>query len=662
MVSTSPGEIEPLLPKTNNGDAEHASQHGSVDSFSNDDTVAKDDFDSDSDEDDDDEEAVKVKRAQRLKETGGWLGYLKDFGVFLPYLNPRHDPKVLLSMLVCLACLAGQRVLNIMVPNQLGIVADKVFNGKPPVRDLFIWLGLNILHNNSGLGLLLNLAIIPVKQFAERGVTNAAFKHVLSLSMDFHSERDSAEVMKALEQGGSLAKLLQTAVRDFIPTVVDLIVAFGILYWKFDVYTSLVMVFAFSSYLALEVFTSRWRVEPRRRFAKTERREAKVMHQAIQGWATVSYFNMFGFERRRFQEAVDAKLHADRRWTVIDNVLEGAVDLIIPCTFFTIAGMAIWNISHGRGKPGDFVFLVQYWDYLIWPLSYLSHDYREIMSNLIDAERLLDLLRTQPSVSDRPEARDLGPVEGHVAFEKVAFAYNDRNTTIRDLDIVARPGQTIALVGATGAGKSTVTKLLLRFYDVTSGRITLDRQDVRDVTLSSLRDAIGVVPQDPLLFNTTILENLRYAKPTASFPDIVAACRAAAIHDRILSFPDGYRTQVGEQGVKLSGGEVQRLAVARAFLKDPAVLILDEATSAIDTQTESNIQRALDAFQNTRQRTTFIIAHRLSTIVGADQILVFEEGRVVERGTHAELVAREGVYHGLWSRQTSISSEEEERA
>jgi ABC-type transport system involved in Fe-S cluster assembly fused permease/ATPase subunit len=657
MTSASPNETEPLIrkPPTKTTYGAHWEDVESTPSCA---SPTKDSFNSDSDSEDDDEAEIKKKRKQRLKETGGWLNYLKDFRIFLPYLVPRHDLKVQLCILICLLCLAGRRVLNIMVPHQLGVIADKLLDREPPYRDLCVWLGLTILNDDSGLGMVEELAVIPIKQFSERQVTNAAFKHVLGLSMDFHSETDSAEVMKALEQGGALTKLLKMVVCESLPTIVDIMIAVGILYWKFDIYTSLVMMVAFLSFLALDVYTSRWKVEPRRQFAKAERQEAKVMHQAIQGWTTISYFNMFGFERKRFGKTVDAKLAADRKWSIRDSTLQGAVGVLIPLTFFTLTGMAIYNISQGRSKPGDFVFLIQYWDYLIWPLKWLSHDYREIMSNLIDAERLLALLQTKPTVVDREGVQDIGPVEGHVAFENVQFAYSNRATTIKDLTISARPGQTIALVGATGAGKSTVMKLLLRFYDISEGRITIDHHDIRDVTLDSLRDIISVVPQDPMLFNSTILENLRYAKPTATFSEIMSACRAAEIHDRILSFPDGYKTRVGEQGVKLSGGEVQRLAVARVILKDPSILILDEATSAIDTHTESNIQRALDAFKNRRKRTTFVIAHRLSTIVRADQILVFDEGRVVERGTHAELIDVEGVYKRLWSKQTAAHGDE----
>lgn len=659
MTSSSQDETQPLLPQANT-DPDYGSHLTDEESLANDEIPSKDNFDSDSDSDDDDEAELRRKRKQRLKETGGWLGYLKDFSIFVPYLVPRNDIKVQLCIIVCLVCLAGRRVLNIVVPQQLGVIAGQLLNKQLPYRDLILLLGLGILHGDSGVGMIQDLAVIPIKQYSEREVTNAAFKHVLSLSMDFHSERDSAEVMKALEQGNALTELLKTLLFEALPTLVDLTIALGILYWKFDIYTSLIMMVAFSSFLGLEVFTSRWKVEPRRKFAKAGRQEARVMHQAIQGWTTVSHFNMFRFERRRFAKAVDTKLAADRTWSIYTATLQGAIELLIPFTFFALSCMAMYNISQGRSKPGDFVFFLQYWDYLIWPLTWLSHDYREIMSNLIDAERLLALLQTKPTIVDRETAQDLPSVTGRVSFENVHFAYDDRRTTLHSLSLTAHPGQTIALVGATGAGKSTVTKLLLRFYDVTGGRILLDGHDIRDLTLDSLRRAIGVVPQDPLLFNGTILANLRYANPSASFVDIVAACQAAAVHERILSFPDGYNTRVGEQGVKLSGGEVQRLAIARVVLKDPSLLVLDEATSAIDTHTESNIQRALEAFKNKRRRTTFVVAHRLSTIVGADVIMVFEEGRVVERGRHEELLKVGGVYAKLWRRQTAGCAEDEE--
>ncbi|GKT43490.1 heavy metal tolerance protein [Colletotrichum spaethianum] len=475
--------------------------------------------------------------------------------------------------------------------------------------------------------------------------------------MEFHSERNSAEVMKAIEQGESLSNLLETLVIDILPTIFDIVIALWFLYWKFNAYVSLTMLVASVGFITLEVFTSNLNIANRRASSKAERDEARIMHQAVQGWQTVSYFNMLGFEKLRFGQAVNRQLAASRKYRVGDAFIQALLDLTVPLTFFTLASLVLHEISHGRASAGDFVLLVSYWEFLIWPLKYLSNNYRYLMKDLVDAERLLSLLQTKSTIVEKASAAKLGIVKGHVAFENVSFSYDPRRPTIQNLNITAGPGQTFALVGETGAGKSSIVTLLLRFYDVTSGRITIDGYDIRDVTLSSLREALGVVPQDPLLFNATVLENLRYARPSARDEDIFDACRAAAIHERILMFADGYESKVGEQGVKLSGGEIQRLAIARVFLKNPPILILDEATSAADTKTEASIQHALDALRN--GRTTFVIAHRLSTVVKADKIMVIHGGRVAESGTHNELLARGEMYKDLWARQIGRESEKE---
>ncbi|KAL1851049.1 hypothetical protein Daus18300_012658 [Diaporthe australafricana] len=606
--------------------------------------------DSCGDDSDDDDDAADIKRrAKRLQETGGWLGYLKDFSIFLPYIIPRKDRKVQFSIFLCVVCLVGRRVLNILIPAQLGIITNMILDKQAPYGALFVWLLLTLLSDDSGLGLVQQLATIPIKQLSYRQITNAAFNHVMSLSMEFHSERDSAEIMKAIEQGMSLADVLETATIEILPTVVDLIVAFWILYSKFNIYVALTMLIASAALMSMEVYTSSVNIENRRVSSKAEREEARVLHQAIQGWQTVSYFNMFKFESRRFGRAVDSQLTASRNFAVRDALVQGLVEMTVPITFFTLASLILYEIFNGRATPGDFVFFIQYWEQLIWPMKLLTHDYRFLMKDLVDAERLLALLQTKSTITEKEGAMELQSVKGQVAFENVGFSYDPRRPTVRDLSVSAAPGQTIALVGETGAGKSSTMKLLLRFYDVTSGRITIDGHDIRDVTLSSLREALGVVPQDPLLFNASVMENLRYARPTATDDEIFEACRAAAIHDRILTFADGYESRVGEQGVKLSGGEVQRLAIARVFLKDPPVIILDEATSAVDTMTEASIQGAIDTLRN--GRTTFVIAHRLSTVVHADEIVVLHDGEVAERGTHEELIARGGRYNDLWTRQ-----------
>jgi ABC-type transport system involved in Fe-S cluster assembly fused permease/ATPase subunit len=608
-----------------------------------------DENDEDSSECSDDEDEVEDSQTRQLRKSGSWITYLKGFKIVLPFLIPKGDFKVQACLVACGLCLIGDRFLNVLVPRQLGIAADRLFAGQLPYLDLATYLALNLLHNESGLGLVQSLSKIPIEQFSYRQLTNAAFKHIMGLEMEFHADRDSAEVMKAIEQGEALTNVLEISVLHILPPVLDLSIAFVLLYLKFNSSIALSMLIASLGFLALEVVTSSWNIGNRRRVTKAERKQAQIMHQAVQGWQTVSAFNMLSWEMLRFGGAVERHLDAKTDWSRRDALIKALMDTLLPATFFLLACLVAHEVYEKRASPGDFVFLIQYWDNLIWPIMFLSSNYHYLMSDIIDAERLLDLLMTKPGVIDKEGAPDLAVVEGRVEFENVNFSYDLKRTAIRDVNISAAPGETIALVGTTGSGKSTLMKLLFRFYDVTSGCIKIDGQDIRDITQGSLRGALGLVPQDPLLFNASILENLRYAKTSASDEEIYDACGAAAIHDKIATFTDGYNTKVGEQGMKLSGGEVQRLAIARIFLKDPSMLILDEATSAVDMETETLIQNALKRLCATR--TTFIIAHRLSTVVRANQILVLHEGTIVERGTHQELLDAGGRYHNLWRRQ-----------
>lgn len=611
--------------------------------------VSDEEVDSDEEED---VALIKQRRVQRLKETGGWLAYLKDFSIFFPYLIPRNNRKVQLCFLISLGCIAGNRALNILIPRQLGIVTDMVLAQQSPSGALAIWLLLTLLDEFRGLGLIQKLANIPIQQFSYREISNAAFKHVMTLSMDFHSDRDAAEVIKAIEQGTTINFILETLALELVPMIGDIVLAIGLFWWKFDALVALVVFMAAIGFVSVEVGLLQRNMGNKRNSTRTEREESRVMHQAMQGWQTVTYFNMFGFERRRFGQAVNAHLDAKRIFESFDALTEAILESLEPITFFLLAGLVLYKVRQGQASTGDFVFVLQYWQSLVWPIKLLSHNYKRILASLVDAERLLALLQTQPTVADKPDAKDLRDVQGRIAFENVSFSYDSRKPIIKDISLSASPGQTIAFVGATGAGKSTIIKLLLRFYDITSGSIAIDEHDIRDIKLSSLRSCLGIVPQDPLLFNATILENLRYARPEASDEEVFEACRKAAVHDNITGFADGYDTQVGEQGVKLSGGEIQRLAIARVFLRNSPIVILDEATSAVDTETEHSIQQALDSLAE--GRTTFIIAHRLSTIVNADKIMVVSDGEIIESGTHADLIKFDGKYNSLWSKQSGL--------
>ncbi|KAJ5318693.1 hypothetical protein N7476_005113 [Penicillium atrosanguineum] len=589
-------------------------------------------------------------RNEQLQTFSGWWNYLNDFSIFLPFLIPRNNVKVQLCIATNILCLAGHRVLNILIPRQLGVVTDRVFAHEAPYASLGKWALLQLIRGDAGLGLMQTLSKIPIRQFSCRQITNAALARVLNLSMNFHIESDSAEVMKAIEQGGALNKLLEVAIFDIVPTVVDLFLACGVFYVKFNVYASLLVVVASIAYISTEVCTSNWALEDRRETIQAQRNEARIMHQAVQNWQTATLFNQVSYEKHLFAEAVISRQKVGASWAHRWAFGRALLGLIKPVSLVAFSFLVIHEVSVGRASTGDFVFFIRYWSSLIAPLTHLSAKCRWLVSDLVDAERLIFLFNTKSSVVEKENAVRLEPNGCQIVFNHVDFSYHPRQPTLQNVSVVVEPGTTVALVGMSGSGKTTILQLLLRLYDVTAGRIEIDGQDIRDVTLSSLREAIGVVPQHPVLKNATITENLRYARPSASDDDIYQACRDAAIHEKIMAFVDGYNTVVGEQGVKLSGGELQRLAIARVFLKKSPILLLDEATSAVDSSTESEIQAALDNLRS--NRTTFIVAHRLSTVMNADRILVLHEGKVVECGSHPELLRKEGgLYQKQWQTQ-----------
>jgi ABC-type transport system involved in Fe-S cluster assembly fused permease/ATPase subunit len=387
---------------------------------------------------------------------------------------------------------------------------------------------------------------------------------------------------------------------------------------------------------------------------------SETLYESISNWQTVSYFNRAPFERDRYGKAVQATITAEMTWIFRSFTGHGVQSLIMTFGFAGAAILATSQISSGRKPVGNLVTLIMYWGTMTYPLSTMADSYRQISSTLIDAERLLQLLKTSPTVTDSQMPADLTAKTCKVEFKDVSFSYDKRKDVLRNINFVAEPGKTVAFVGETGGGKSTMLKLLFRFYDVTKGSITIDGQDLRSVTISSLREALGAVPQDPSLFNQTILENVRYARLDATDDEIFEVCKAAAMHDKIMSFPDQYRSKVGERGVKLSGGELQRISIARLLLKNPKIVMLDEATSAVDSSTEALIQ---DAFKIlSAGRTTFVIAHRLSTIIEADLILVVDHGEIIERGPHAELVQQGGKYLELWTKQTVVKSSKADSA
>jgi ABC-type transport system involved in Fe-S cluster assembly fused permease/ATPase subunit len=596
---------------------------------------------------------IKEKQAKRLEEEGGWLGYLKAFAVFLPYLFPRDDWMVMGALVVRLLHMLQERVLNLLTPRQLGIITNKLSEPNPamPWKDIGLWVLFSYINSYAGLGILDGLANLVITNSAYRRITLLAYEHVLGLSMDFHTGKDSGEVLKAVEQASSLNSLIEMVLFDICPILLDLVVAMYYVTTLFDAYMAFIILFMGATYISVGWYFTSLSQPKRRDYVEKQRTESSTVNETVHNWQTVAYFNRLAFEHGRYASNIMNTIRAQYSYYFRSMGGHAAQDMITTFGFAACCVFGMTQIVSGRKRVGNLVTLIMYWQTLTSPLYVLSYSYRHISSSLIDAERLLQVLNTKPSVADKEGATDLEVKEGKVEFIDAEFSYDVRKPIIKGVSLQAEGGQTIAFVGETGGGKSTMLKLLFRFYDITGGSIMIDGQDLRSVTQASLREALGLVPQDPVLFNQTIRQNLRYARLEATDAEIEDACRAAAIHDDIQGFPDKYNSKVGERGVRLSGGQLQRIAIARVLLKNPKIVLLDEATSAIDSATEEQIQTAFRKLS--KGRTTFVIAHRLSTIVEADQILVIEKGEIIERGTHHELLEVEGKYSELWTKQTA---------
>lgn len=639
-------ENQSLLPKPANG---AATQNGNAGYGSIEQSTPDDEEEAPVDKD----KELKEQQAKRLEEEGGWYGYLKSFAVFLPYVFPRDDWMVMGALGVRLVHMLAERALNLLTPRQLGIITNELSRdmGVMPWKDVGLWVLFQWIGSYAGLGFIDGIASMVISNSAYRRITLLAYEHVLSLSMDFHTSKDSGEVLKAVEQASSLNSLVEMVLFDISPILLDLVVAMWYVTHLFDAYMAFIILFMGFAYTCIGWYFTTLSQPKRRDYVEKQRTESSTVNETVHNWQTVAYFNRLNYEHSRYAANIMNTINAQYAYYFRSMGGHAAQDMLTTFGFAACCVFGMTQIVSGRKKVGDLVTLIMYWHTMTSPLYVLSYSYRHISSSLIDAERLLQMLKTQPSVADKEGARDLVVSSGKVDFQGVEFAYDERKPIIRGVDLHAEGGQTIAFVGETGGGKSTMLKLLFRFYDVTGGSIMIDGQDLRSVTQSSLRDALGLVPQDPVLFNQTIRQNVLYARLDATDTEIEDACRAAAIHDDIVGFPDGYNSKVGERGVRLSGGQLQRIAIARVLLKNPKIVLLDEATSAIDSGIEALIQEAFRKLS--KGRTTFVIAHRLSTIVDADQILVIEKGAIVERGTHMELLEKSGKYNELWTKQTA---------
>ena len=585
----------------------------------------------------------------------------------------RNDWKTIRSLLpylwefkgrvfLALGFLLLAKIANVSVPLVLKGIVDALSEPQQllilPVA-LFAAYGLLRL-GNSLFGELRDAVFVKVTQHSIRRVALKVFEHLHALSLRFHLDRQTGGMSRDIERGAAgIRFLLNFMLFNILPTLLEIGFVAGILFIKYDPWFGIVTLATLVVYVIFTLWVTEWRMIFRRTMNEMDSKANTRAIDSLLNYETVKYFGNEGYEARRYDEMLAAWEKAAVRNQTSLSLLNAGQGTIIAIGVTILMLLAGNGVVRGTMTLGDLVLVNAFLIQLYMPLHFLGFVYREIRHSLADMERMFGLLDRHTEVEDKPSAPDLVVRTGHIRFEHASFHYDANRKILHDVDFEIPAGHKVAVVGSSGAGKSTLARLLFRFYDVSGGRILIDGQDIRDVTQLSLRKAIGIVPQDTVLFNDSIYYNILYGRPDASREEVIAAAKAAHIHHFVESLPEKYDAIVGERGLKLSGGEKQRVAIARTLLKNPPILVFDEATSALDSKTERAIQAEL--FEIATNHTTLVIAHRLSTIMDADQIIVMDHGRIVERGSHRELLARDGTYAHLWNLQLQEQEEEEQR-
>ncbi len=579
-----------------------------------------------------------------------------------PYIWPKDRPAFKLRILVAAICLVLAKVCNVYAP----LFYKDAVDSMGPTENLgaALLIGIIIAYGLARIGATLfgelrEALFAAVAQNVVRQVGCRVFEHLHSLSLRFHLERRTGGLSRAIERGvKAIETLLRFAVFNIFPTVFEIVVVLIILWamldWRFAMVTLVTIVI----YVLYTKKVTTWRLGIRRQMNEEDSRAHSKAIDSLLNYETVKYFNAEVHERGRFDQALAAYEKAAVKSTISLSTLNVGQAAIISAGLVAVMAMAGIGVKNGSMTIGEFVMVNAYLIQLYQPLNMFGFVYREIMQSLIDMEKMFSLLDVAQEVKDKPSAKYLDVAGGEVRFENVVFGYDLRRPILKGISFTVKAGKTVAIVGPSGAGKSTIGRLLYRFYDVGGGSISIDGQDIRDVSQDSLRNSIGIVPQDTVLFNDSLIYNILYGRQDATEQEAKEAAGLAQIADFINNLPDGWATEVGERGLKLSGGEKQRVAIARTILKDPPILLLDEATSALDTATERLIQLKLDALA--QGRTAIVIAHRLSTVVNADEILVFKDGEIAERGQHRQLLAASGIYAEMWARQQEDQKDSEE--
>lgn len=575
-----------------------------------------------------------------------------------PYLM-EFKGRVLLSLLLLIAA----KVAGVAVPWVLKLIVDDLDLASTAaiVVPAFLLLAYGALRFASVfLGELRDAVFARVSERAMRRVGLKVFSHLHSLDLDFHLSRKTGGLSRDIERGTSgINFLLRFLLFNIIPTIFELLLVALVLFKQFSFTFSVAVIISIAIYIVFSVVITEWRTKFVREANEQDNRSNTRAIDSLLNYETVKYFNNEQYESREYDQHLQAWEQSRLKNRLSLAALNSGQALIIAASVTVMMFMAAQGVVAEEMTLGDFVMINAYMIQLFIPLNFLGFVYREIRQSLINVERMFELLRVEPKIRDLPTARPFITSDGRsvsVEFRSVSFAYDPARPILRNVSFTAAPGQKIAIVGPSGAGKSTIAKLLFRFYDPNEGEIYLGGHNIRELSLDSLRAQFGVVPQDTVLFNDTIFYNIAYGNPNASREEVLRAAEAAHLKQFIERLPKGYETQVGERGLKVSGGEKQRIAIARVLLKNPSVLIFDEATSALDTETERVITQALDELAV--KHTVLIIAHRLSTVMNADRILVLHEGEIVEQGTHIELLARKGVYSVLWQNQLHQESQE----